>query len=89
MSEIYTKPNLKRDDMDLIRLAMGRLRLARCNGGRRITASTICDHCGIDMEDNPGFCGQPVMEDGYTTFDATVAKRIMDDSEMEFDTWEL
>ena len=76
----YIEPTNERDNMDLAMLAMGRLRLTRCNGGRWVTKSNICDLCGTDMEDNPGFCGQPLMEDGYTPFDATVAKRIMDDS---------
>ena len=86
--DVYVKPNQRRDDMDLIRLAMGRLMLTRCPGGRLTDKAQVCAHCGINMFDNPGFCGQPVMGDGYTTFDATVAKRIMDESEMEFETWE-
>lgn len=91
MSEdVYVKPNQKRDDMDLVRLAMGRLILVRCPGGRLTDKAYVCAHCGVDLVDavTEDFCGQPVLEDGYTTFDATVAKRIMDESEMEFETWE-
>ena len=75
----YYKPSVDRDNMDLVRLALGRLPLTRCNGGRYVTRSNICDICGIDMEDMPDFCGQPVNEDGYTPFDATVARRTMSD----------
>lgn len=77
----YIEPTKERDDMDLIMLALGRLRLSRCAGGRIIEKDPdICAICGIDMRANPGFCGQPLQEDGYTPFDATVAKRIMDES---------
>jgi hypothetical protein len=44
----------------------------------------FCVHCGVDTSDDPGFCGQPVTEDGYTPFDTTVARRIMRESEEKF-----
>lgn len=80
--EAYTYPNLDRDNQDLKALAAGMLRLERCPGGRFTAKGYVCMHCGTDYtsEDNEGFCGQPVKDDGYTTFDATVARRLMRES---------
>ncbi len=80
----YISPTVDRDLRDLAALAQGRMPLARCNGGRWTDKSNICAHCGIDMEDNPNLCGQPLAEDGYTPFDATVAMRLMRESEEQF-----
>ena len=84
MDTNYISPTEDRDLMDLAMLAKGRLPLTRCNGGRWTDKSNICAHCGIDMEDNPNLCGQPLAEDGYTPFDATVAMRLMRESEEQF-----
>lgn len=84
MSKNYIDPVPERDLRDLAALAQGRLPLARCNGGRWTDRSNICAHCGIDMEDNPGVCGQPLGDDGLTPFDASVAMRIMRESEEQF-----
>lgn len=83
--DTYTRPTDERDLRDLAMLAKGRLPLTRCNGGRWTDRSNICAHCGIDMEDNPGVCGQPLGEDGMTPFDATVAMRIMRESEADYE----
>lgn len=84
----YITPNHDRDTQDLKMLAIGRLRLTRCPGGRWTdgvaTLHATCAHCGIDMREDSTFCGQPLNEDGYTPFDATVARRIMRDSAAKF-----
>ena len=81
----YVRPSLERDLRDLASLAMGMMRIARCPGGRYTTYGYVCMHCGVDytLAENEGFCGQPVGEDSYTPFDATVARRIMLESMAE------
>jgi hypothetical protein len=78
-ADAYVRPNPDRDTRDLTMLATGFLRLTHCPGGRFTVEGYVCMHCGTDYtdSDNEGFCGQPVKDDGYTTFDATVARRIM------------
>lgn len=75
----YIEPSAERDNADLAKLALGMLRLTRCPGGRYNPKGYICMHCGVDYTDegNESFCGQPVEEDGFTPFDATVARRRM------------
>lgn len=82
----YVPPTEERDTKDLAMLAQGMLRLTRCPGGRINANGFTCMHCGVDYTDseNAGFCGQPLESDGYTPFDATVARRIMQDSERKF-----
>ena len=80
-----TKPNDERDTADLAAIAQGMLTVTRCPGGRYMVKGYFCVHCGVDTSDDPGFCGQPVTEDGYTPFDTTVARRIMRESEEKFD----
>lgn len=80
----YTTPSPERNTRDLVALALGHLPLTRCPGGRyTYKRSSICSHCGIDytLDENEGFCGQPVEGDGYTPFDAAVARRKMQESE--------
>lgn len=79
----YTTPSPERDTRDLRALALGYLPLTRCPGGRYIHTHYVCPHCGVDYtaDGNEGFCGQPVGDDGYTPFDAAVARRKMQDSE--------
>lgn len=74
-----TRPSNKRDMEDLIQLAQCFLRLKRCPGGRLVQGGYVCLHCGHDYTVD-GFCGEPVCEDGYTTFDALKARSIMLDS---------
>ena len=92
MSKNYIDPTDERDLMDLAALAKGRLRLARCPGGRYTDISTApylttCAHCGVSLlcAQEDSFCGQPLHEDGMTPFDATVARRIMEESAAQFD----
>ena len=73
---LYTAPNDERMDKDLIALAKGYLSIVTCPSGRPSRKGLTCAHCGVDYtKDN--FCGQPVEEDGYTLFNAAVARRIM------------
>lgn len=76
----YTPPTDERITRDLVALARGRLAIANCPSGRPTIKNQPCAHCGVDFTDDVGFCGQPLDEDGYTPFDATVARRIMADS---------
>lgn len=82
----YTTPSPERNTRDLVALALGHVSLTRCPGGRYTLKSYVCSHCGIDYtaDENEGFCGQPVEEDGYTPFDAAVARRKMQESEEAF-----
>lgn len=84
--DAYKRPNNVRDTKDLAALARGMMQLDRCPGGRYNVKVCVCMHCGIDYTDpdNDGFCGQPVEDDGYTPFDATVARRVMRESEDKF-----
>lgn len=86
--DTYVRPTEERDLKDLAALALGRMRLTRCPGGRytdKQFPETHCAHCGIDFSDEPGFCGQPLDADGLTPFDATVAMRIMRESETNYE----
>lgn len=85
MSKNYIDPTETRDLMDLAALARGMMPLVRCPGGRYTHKSYVCMHCGVDYTDETDFCGQPLREDGLTPFDATVARRIMAESEAEYD----
>jgi len=82
----YVRPTEERDTKDMVMLAQGMLRLTRCPSGRITPRGYVCMHCGVDYTatENAGFCGQPLEDDGYTPFDATVARRIMQDSERKF-----
>lgn len=87
--DTYPRPTEERDLKDLAALALGRMRLTRCPGGRytdKQFPETHCAHCGVDFTDraNLNFCGQPLDADGLTPFDATVAMRIMRESEDQF-----
>lgn len=85
MDTNYVSPTVDRDLRDLAALAQGMMPLIRCPGGRyTIRNHTVCAHCGINLYDDPKFCGQPLAEDGYTPFDASVARRIMRESEEQF-----
>jgi hypothetical protein len=79
----YTTPSPERNTRDLVALALGHLPLTRCPGGRYTHKGYTCSHCGIDytLDENEGFCGQPIGDDGYTPFDAAVARRKMLKSE--------
>ena len=84
--DTYPRPTDERDLRDLAALAQGMMPLTRCPGGRWTTKNNShCAHCGISRWDNPGLCGQPLGEDGYTPFDATVAMRIMAESETNYE----
>ena len=87
MTGNYTQPSDARDTTDLTMLARGYLSLTRCPGGRYKVRGYRCAHCGVDTnaEGNEGFCGQPVREDGFTPFDATEARRIMQESAMQYE----
>jgi len=76
---IYTKANEERVTRDLVALARGRLVLTECPSGRPSLKWQPCAHCGV-VFDEEGYCGQPLEEDGFTPFDATVARRIMSES---------
>ena len=76
---IYTMANEERVKRDLIALARGRLILMECPSGRPTGRYQPCAHCGVDFTEE-GYCGQPLEEDGFTPFDATVARRIMSES---------
>jgi hypothetical protein len=77
----YIRPTSARLDRDYIALARGNLRIVNCPGGRPTLKGYVCAHCGVDFEEeNNGFCGQPVKDDGVTPFDATIARRILRDS---------
>lgn len=79
----YNKPNEARDVRDLANLARGMMTLVRCPGGRYTSRGYACMHCGVDYTDTP-LCGQPLHEDNYTPFDATVAMRILRESESSY-----
>ena len=76
---IYTKASEERITRDLVALARGRMMLTECPSGRPTAKYQPCAHCGVDFREE-GFCGQPLEEDGFTPFDATVARRIMTES---------
>lgn len=76
---IYTKASEERITRDLVALAKGRLILTECPSGRPAVRYQPCPHCGVDFFVE-GYCGQPLGEDGFTPFDATVARRIMSES---------
>lgn len=82
----YVKPTHDRDLHDLAMLALGMMRTERCPGGRFNAKGFVCAHCGVNYtaDENEGFCGQPLKEDGSTPFDATVARRIMRESAAKF-----
>lgn len=84
--DTYPRPTDERDLRDLAALAQGMMPLTRCPGGRWTTKNNShCAHCGTDLFDDPKFCGQPLDEDGFTPFDATVARRIMRDGAGRFE----
>jgi hypothetical protein len=76
----YIMPTSARLDRDYIALARGNLRIVNCPGGRPTLKGEACAHCGVEIADDPKFCGQPVKDDGVTPFDATIARRILRDS---------
>lgn len=82
----YVMPTRNRDLTDLAALAFGMMPIERCPGGRFNAKGYVCMHCGVDYTryKDSGFCGQPLKEDGFTPFDATVARRIMRESERKF-----
>jgi len=80
----YIKPTEERDMRDLAALARGMVSLRRCPGGRYTPKDYVCMHCGIDFSGS-SFCGQPLEDDGMTPFDASVARRIMQESEYQFE----
>lgn len=80
MTETYVTPSLERDLRDLAALAKGMMPLVRCPGGRYTVKGYLCMHCGVNLSEGNNLCGQPLAEDGYTPFDATVAMRIMRES---------
>lgn len=83
---MYNKPNDERNTKDLVAIVRGMVALTKCPGGRIVPKGYVCVHCGVDYttRENEGFCGQPVREDGYTTFDAAVARRTMLEGEAEY-----
>ncbi len=83
--DTYVRPTEERDLKDLAALALGMMPMTRCPGGRYTHKHYVCAHCGIDFSDEPGFCGQPLDADGLTPFDATVAMRIMRESETNYE----
>jgi hypothetical protein len=85
-NEDYTFPSNKRDLHDAAMLARHMMSLTRCPGGRLTAKGYICTHCGMDysMYENKEFCGQPVREDGFETFDAFTAREVMLKSEEKF-----
>lgn len=84
--DTYVRPTEERDLKDLAALALGRMPMTRCPGGRYTAKDPdVCMHCGLNMWDNPGVCGQPLDADGLTPFDATVAMRIMRESETNYE----
>lgn len=86
MDTNYVSPTVDRDLRDLAALAQGMMPLIRCPGGRYTAKDPdVCMHCGLNMWDNPGVCGQPLDADGLTPFDASVARRIMRESETNYE----
>jgi len=76
----YFMPTSERLDRDYIALARGYLRIEMCPSGRPTIKGQTCSHCGVDISDDPSFCGQPVTFDGVTPMDTTIVRRILRDS---------